>query len=236
MTNPKHLLLFALTIISFCFSFAQAPPTIEDALKTYGVQPTVPALRSALRNKRAEVRRLAAGQLRELKDTASVPFIIAALERERNSTVRFNMATSLLSLGSPVGRTELIAMCDDSAIGDDRRLNAASALVDAGEYACLPSIENVLSTTQESSTRAAALLILSRVQSIPSTLMPATHDLLIKNLVDPVSAVRQYASECIAVIGDKAAAPNLQAAINVESDVLTKQQMERALQALEGKP
>lgn len=80
---------------------------------------------------------------------------------------------------------------------------------------------------------ACALLDLARVKVIPAALAPRIHNTLIASLRDPVPAVRQYASECIATLGDKTAARNLQTAIGNELDEMTRARMEEALKALE---
>ena len=78
--------LAALVLIVFCgrICLAQAPPTIEAGLKKYGIPFTQPGLQSALKDKRPEVRGLAASELASLKDTASTPLIVGALEGEKD--------------------------------------------------------------------------------------------------------------------------------------------------------
>ena len=66
--------------------------------------------------------------------------------------------------------------------------------------------------------------------------MPRIHNALLASLQDPDSAVRQYASTCIAALGDKSAAPNLQTAIANESDDLTREHMQKSLKSLENEP
>ena len=112
-----HLFVLAtlVSVVACGPSVAQAPPTIEAELNRYGVPVTQLGLRSALRDNRPEVgRSLAAGELAEIKDTSSVPLILKTLEAEKDPSVRFNMATALVSLNSQVGNRVLAHMCDDA--------------------------------------------------------------------------------------------------------------------------
>lgn len=233
-----HLFVLAtlVSVVARGPGVAQAPPTIEAELSRYGVPVTQLGLRSALRDNRPEVRSLAAGELAEIKDTSSVPLILKALEAEKDPSVKFNMATALASLNSQVGNRVLAQMCDDASLPEERRLGAASRLVDNGNLNCLSSVEGILRKTTNPSIKANALLILARAKTIPASLMPRIHNALTASLQDPDSAVRQYASACIATLGDKAAAPNLQTAIANESDDLTREHMQESLKSLENKP
>jgi HEAT repeat protein len=214
---------------------AQAPPTIEQELNKYRVPVTQLGLQSALKDHRPEVRGLAAGELAEMKDTSSVPLIVKALKVEKDPLVKFNMATALISLNSHAGNRALLSICDEASLPEESRLGAASRLVDAGDFNCLSSVENILRTTTNSSNKVSALMILTRVKAMPASLTPRVHNTLLASLQDPVSAVRQYASECIANLGDKTAIPNLQAAIANEPDELTRKRMEESLKTLESK-
>jgi hypothetical protein len=215
---------------------AQAPPTIGAELKRYGISLTQPALQAALKDKRSEVRSLAASELGEMKDRASAPLIERALEDEKDPVVKFNMATSLLSLDSPVGRRALLDMCEDGSLPEARRLDAASRLVNAGDLNCVSSVGSILQKTADPSNKVSALLILARVKPVSSSLVQEIHGALLASLQDPNSAVRQYASECIAALGDKAALPNLQTAIADEADKSVREHMEGNLEALGRKP
>lgn len=233
-----HLFILAtlVSVVPCGPSVAQAPPTIEAELNRYGVLVTQLGLRSALKDNRPEVRGLAAGELAELKDTSSVPLIVSALEAEKDPLVKFNMATALVSLDSQTGNRALSHMCDDTSLPEERRLGAASRLFDAGDFNCLSSVESILRKTTNSSIKANALLILARVKVVPPSLMPRIHNTLLASLQNPDSAVRQYASACIAALGDKSAIANLQTAIANESDDLTRGHMQESLKSLENKP
>ncbi|HXM61904.1 MAG TPA: HEAT repeat domain-containing protein [Terriglobales bacterium] len=215
---------------------AQAPPTIQAELRKYGVPVTQLALQSALKDNRPEIRGLAAAELAEMKDVTSVPLIVKALEAEKDQLVKFNMATALVSLNSPAGTKALLHTCDDASVPAGRRLDAASRLVDAGDLSCLPSVENILRKTTDPSNKVSALLLLARVKVVPASLVPRIHDTLLASLQDPDSAVRGYTSQCIAALGDKAAAPSLKTAIANESDESTRERMEESQKSLESRP
>jgi len=229
--------LFLLTVlmltISFVWSTAQAPPTVEQELRKYGIPIRRSDLQSALSDNRPVVRGLAASELAEMKDVESVSLIVAALDNEGDPKVRFNMASALVRLGSQVGNQELTHICDDATSPDDHRLNAAHSLVVVGDYSCLSSIQSIMRTTTNSGVKVFALQTLARVKVIPASLAPAIHSELLASLQYPDSSVRLYASKCIASLGDKAAAPNLRAAIARERDRPTRKQMEESLSMLE---
>jgi HEAT repeats len=235
LTVLRLLVLVLVVLVASCgpACAAQAPPTIESELRRYGIPVTQTGLQSALKDKRPEVRSLAAGELGSMKDTASVQLIVQALEAEKDPLVRFNMADTLVSLDSQVGNRVLSQMCGDPSLQEDRRLSAASRLFDAGDFSCLPLLENVLRGPGDPSIKVSALLALARVKAMPAAFVPKIRGTLLASLQDPDSAVRQYASDCIATLGDKAAVPNLQTAIANESDEVTRKRMEESLKRLE---
>lgn len=94
-----------------------------------------------------------------MKDGTSTPMIVTALETEQDPLVRFNMAASLLSLDSSVGKRALLHICNNASLPVDRRLEAASRLVDVGNFDCLSPVESLLRKTTEASIKVSALLI-----------------------------------------------------------------------------
>jgi HEAT repeat protein len=215
---------------------AQAPPTLEAELARHGVPLTPESLHSALTDQRPAVRSLAAGELAAMKDAASVPLIVKALEKEKDAQVKFNMAAALLSFHSAAGTEVLSHICNDKSGPEGRRLDAASRLVNTGEFQCLSSVLDMLQETTDSSVKASALLIVAHVKAVPASLIAEVHVALLASLQDESSAVRYYASKCIAAVGDKAAIPNLQAAIANESDESTRKFMKESLTILEKEP
>ncbi|HEY5174456.1 MAG TPA: HEAT repeat domain-containing protein [Terriglobales bacterium] len=230
------LAIFASGILGCFKCVAQAPPTLEAELNRYGVPLTAESLHSALRDERPEVRSLAASELASMKDARSVPLIVQALEGEKNAQVKFNMAAALLSLHSTAGTTVLSDICDDKSEPKGHRLDAASRLVNAGDFRCLSSILDIMEMTRDSSLKASALLIVAHVKPVPASFVPRIHVALLASLQDQNSAVRQDASKCIAAVGDKAAIFYLQTAIANESDESTRKYMEQSLSTLEREP
>jgi HEAT repeat protein len=171
-----------------------------------------------------------------MKDTTSVPLITDALEREEDPQVQINLASSLLLLHSPAAGTALLHICKSASSSEDLRLNAASRLVEAGDLRCLSSVLDILQTTTDSSVKASALLIMAHVKTILPSMLPTVHAALLASLRDPTAAVRQYASECIASLDDKAAIPYLQTAITNELDEATRERMQQSLETIERKP
>lgn len=190
-------------------------------------------MHSALKDGRPEVRSLAAGELATMKDTASTTLIVKAIEAEKDPVVQFNMAASLLSLEPPVGRQYLSKICNDASLPDERRLDAASRLVDVGDIDCLPFLETVLAETANPADKSSTLLTLARVRPAPGSLLPRIHPALLASLRDRDPAVREYAGRCIAALGDKAATADLRAAIARESDESVRGRMKDSLKELE---
>jgi HEAT repeat protein len=214
---------------------AQGPPTIEAELSRYGIPLTESGLRAALRDPRPQVRSLAAGELSERKDVQSLVAIEQALKAEKQLLVRFNMASALVTLKSDLGKNTLLQICEDSSVPEGLRLQAASRLLDVDDDRCVPQVAAMLRTTRDPSSKASALLALSRAGTLPESQIGSIHPELVSNLRDPNPAIRQYAGECIAAIDDQAAAPELKTAIAIESDPTTKDRMENSLKALECK-
>ncbi len=234
-----HVLGFALFASGTlgCFRcVAQAPPTLEGELNRYGVPLTVEGLQSALRDPRPDVRSLAADELAAMKDAGSVPLIVQTLGVEKDALVRFNMASALLGLHSTAGAKVLSDVCDDRSEPEGHRLEAASRLVDAGDFRCVSSIVDILEKTTDASVRASALLIVAHIKPLPAAFFARIHAALLASLQDQTTAVRQYATKCIAALGDKAAIPYLHTAIANESDASTRRFMQESFANLEKEP
>jgi HEAT repeat protein len=215
---------------------AQAPPTVEAELRKKRIPLTQAALEEALSDSRPDVRGLAAAELASMKETVSVPLIVKALEEETDQQARFNLASALLELGSQTGNKALSQICVSTSLTNDRRLLAASRLINVGDFSCLASIESILRETTNPSEKSSALLLLTQVKPLPASLTPRIHNTLVASLKDPNSAVRHYAGQCIAALGDRHAETDLKAAIATEKDDQTRERLMQSLAGLEGKP
>jgi HEAT repeat protein len=212
---------------------AQAPPTIQAELRKYGVPETEVGLQLALGDSRPVVRSLAAGELASKREASSVPLIATALAKEDDPLARFNLASALVVLGSRLGNRALTQICDETSQPADRRLDAASRLLDAGDSSCAPSVEMILRSATVASIRVSALLYLARVKVLSAALAMRIHRTLEASLQDPTAVVRGYASECISALGDQAATSDLRVAIEKEPDEETREEMEKSLKSLE---
>jgi HEAT repeat protein len=179
---------------------------------------------------------LAAGELAELKDEPSIPLIEKAMKAEQDPQVKFNMATSLLSLNSRAGVGALSAICADTSLRQDLRLDAASKLAERGDYSCLSATAAILRTATVPAMKIYALEIIARVKALPASVAPEIHQALLKSLRDQYPPVRRAAARCIAGIKDKPAAPDLRAAISMETDEPTRTHMQESLSVLESAP
>lgn len=215
---------------------SQAPPTIESELSKYKIQITPSSLRSALKDNRAKVRGLAASELGSMRNEASVVPITKALTEERDPEARFDMASALVLLDSKVGNRVLTQVCDDTSLPQDRRLQAASRLVDAGDLSCLSSVTNVLETTTDPSNKISALLTLKRIGAVPASIGPEIQKTLLASLRDRAPSVRQFAADCIAALDSSAAVPALEGAVSAEPDETTRAHMEELLKTLRREP
>jgi HEAT repeat protein len=213
---------------------SQAPPTIESELTKYKIQITPTSLRAALKDNRAKIRGMAASELGSMRNAASVAPIMKALIAERDPEARFDMASALVLLDSKVGNKALTQVCDDTSLPGERRLQAASRLVDAGDLSCLSSVTNVLGDTADPSNKISALLILKRTRAVPASIAPEIQRTLLASLRDRAPSVRQFAADCIAALDGNAAVPALEGAISAEADDTTRAHMEDLLRVLRG--
>jgi HEAT repeat protein len=238
MDHIKSTWTTALIVVSLVTSglrlAAQAPPTIEQALQAKGVQTSIVSLRNALKDQRPEVRGLAAAMLAENKDRESIPAINQALMKASSTQERESLAQALLIFGDPAGMVEMQKICQDSEALEDLRLIVANQLADVGSNACIGSVIEILSSTNDHAVRQNAMQFLKRGGVVPPA--ARVNDLqsgLEKALQDEIPSNRQTASECILLFHLSSAGDSLRRAVNVEKDPATRIRMQSDLSKLE---
>jgi HEAT repeat protein len=237
MNRIKITWTTALMVVSLVSSghrlIAQAPPTVEQALQAKGIQTSVMSLRKALRDPRPEVRGLAAAMLAEDKDKNSVPAIHQALMNASSALEKESLAQALVTLGDPEGNIAMQEICQDKKAREDLRLVVASQLADTGDNACVGSVVEILSSTNDHSVRQTAMQFLKQHQEVPPNM---EHDLqsgLESALQDEIPSNRQTASECILLFRLSSASDSLRKAMNAEKDSATRLHMQSDLSKLE---
>lgn len=102
--------------------------SFDDALRAHGIDTSKTSLFEVLRNSNPRIRSLGALELAEIRPTQAVPAIESALAAELDPEARIDMATSLLSMGDPVGATQLEAICTDRTLTVQDRISAIQQL------------------------------------------------------------------------------------------------------------
>jgi HEAT repeat protein len=222
-------------LLSFVFSSnikevaAQAPPTLDSVLMQYHIPNTIPGLRAALRNPNPNIRTLAASALANDKDVDSIPMLREALENERVESVWFVLGSSLAALKDWQGFDTLRKTCNDRDVTPTTRLLAANRLLDAGDNACMAPVIDILGDKPDPPSRELGLQYLRRITFAPTFLLPKLQTILVNELRDTSPINRQYASECISVLGDANSIPALENAISNERDQSTRLHLEENL-------
>ena len=229
--NIPILWLIIVFIVSASLWSKQPLETLEDALKRYHIQLTEEGLTNALKNPNPEIRWLAAQKLAKDRAIDKVPFIKAALERDRGVFPNeANIAYALAELGNQEGIERLRLLCsgNDPAV----KLHAATYLANLRDDSCLDSIVGLLQSTKQSEIKIAVLSLLTRFRSVPSDRRTIIHSKILELLGDDGAAVRMGASDALVVFGDRSDMVRLQEAIKNEKEPGVRSQMERSLQRL----
>ena len=225
-----------LLYVGFAPLWAQAPPTMEEALQSFHIGTSRDALLAALHNSYPAIRGLAAMKLASDGDRSAVPAIEHALKVETDRPERFNIARALKLLGDPDGDRELATICSDPAQRPDWRLEAADDLAPSVGRDCFSSVVNILESSDNPVLAGYSLEILlklnwrDRMSQQPEEREMA-HGLILA-LSNSISDVRQKAAKCIVLYRVTAAVPALQDAAKKEVDPTTKGILQEALRRL----
>jgi len=235
MTSEARVFIHAILLILFLWNgkaaVSEAPPTANQFLAKHGVENTIPGLRAALKNPDWQVRSVAAQLLVAQHDSASIPLIFAAFEKEQYPFHKMPLAYSLAMFHDGRGTAYLLKACTDGLVdnplveGNGVRLEAANKLLALGKDKalnlrgdeCLVPVINSLDENPDSWERSDSLAYLRNVpQSPPPTSMPKVQSYLLVCLQDPVNAVE--ASDVLAKWGDRGAIPALKVAVEAAAE------------------
>ena len=208
-------------------------PTTEERLKRHNVASNAPALVQALRNPDSEVRYLAAQKLAEDKDKEAIPDIVRALDSETVPATQINMAFALAQLGDERGFTALTKSCDDQKIKPGLRVRAAGYLLNLNNESCLKAVMTVLRSDADFDSRMLGLSLLGRFHHISDEDSKSMCAAAVQALTDPTPAVRISASTALVALGNPAAIPALERAVDSETDEAVKSQMKSNLERLQ---
>lgn len=209
------------------------PPTTEERLKRHNVASNTPALVQALRNPDSEVRYLAAQKLAEDKNKDAIPEIIRALDSETVPATHINIAFALAQLGDDRGFTALSKSCDDQKIQAGLRVRAAGYLLNLNNESCLRAVMAVLQSDADFDSRMLGLSLLGRFHRVSDEDSKSMCAAAVQALTDPTPAVRISASTALVALGNPAAIPALERAVDSETDQAVKNQMKSNLERLQ---
>jgi HEAT repeat protein len=210
--------------------------TTEESLKRHNVGLTSPALIHALGNSDSEVRYLAAQKLAEDKNKEAIPEIARALDSETVPATQINIAFALAQLGDNRGFIALSKSCDDQKIQAGLRVRAAGYLLNLNNESCLQAVMAVLRSDADFDSRMLALSLLGRFHHISDEDSKSMCAAAVQALTDPTPAVRISASTALVALGNPAAIPALERAVDSETDQAVKNQMRSNLKRLQQTP
>jgi HEAT repeat protein len=226
-----------LALFSFCAlaasSFAQAPPTVAEALQKQHIELTEPALLQALHSPINSVRGLAAAELAELKLAVDLPAILEAARAETDPLTEVNIAAAATWLGSKEGLQILTRACRDKTRPTWVRIDAARNAFEKQDHTCFLALIDLMRPEVESGPRIEAMSVATQIK--PKT--PEEARLLLywtlTALSDADPMVRLEASDSLRWLNDPASVYPLRKAINEEEDKSIRLQMQTSLDYLE---
>lgn len=208
--------------------------TFEESLRQHHISLDKSALIQALQNPDGNVRWLAASQLLIVDRALDViPEVERALSRERVILSKINEASALAQSGDDVGVAALQQICDDRQLEMSVRVQAAGQLLQSGRESCLGTVMEALTFNDpKSNSRAVALSLVSQFKRLADAQSQGLMSLVLSNLTSRDAATRLEASDALAAWGRTSSIPDLQRAVNSETDESIRPQMQADLTAL----
>ena len=215
-------------------------PTFDEVLQMHGVQLTVPALVQALKSTDPEVRSLAAAKLQQDNVGEAVPAIRDALRTEQIPVIRVNLATSLARFGEAEGFDSLIDVCLNPDMPPYLKARSTGLMLDLKreDKTCRDALIEALQSGEGGSfflTEAVSLLL--KFHDLP--LEPEQSQEIFQSVARALSrpestdSMRLAASKAIGMIGNSAAIPYLQSAIDREKVSSIRSSMQEVLSRLQ---
>ena len=218
--------------------------TLEHLLTYYSVALDDAGLNGALRDRRADVRSMAADELAKRGGKEAIPWLAAALSSETAVGTRLHLADSLAQLGDPQGMAVLETLCKSGGQSDPVaeatvRLHA-SLFLQQRHKTCNSCVIDLLRTLdrpeapREFGLRATALSLTSDLESATPEQATAIREIAGRWLADEDDNVRRQASAALVLYGDGDSYHKLKAALAVERDSMTHTCMQEELRKMEG--
>lgn len=211
---------------------ATAPPTVAQALRSYGIRISEPDLIVALRDSRPMVRALASAELSELKAVTALPAISDAAVNEQQDLVQAEMFESALGLGSIPALQSLTTICLNPARRGDARLVAARALFGKGDHACFGAIADMMLPSEEAADRIGAWYLLAQLPDRTKQETKLVLERILPALSEVDPHIRLEASTSLRMLHDPSASEGLRTAISSERDENVREQMQEDLTSL----
>jgi HEAT repeat protein len=221
-----------ITVISCRTMLASAPPTLVEALRSWGVSQAVPDLVEALKDPRPYVRAAASAELSELKAVAALPAILEAAAIEKQDLVQAEMFESALALGSSQVIEPLAALCTNAARSGQARLVAARALFRSGDHRCFAAVADMMLPLQTPGDRIQAWYLLAQLTDRTDQETRLVLGRLLPALSEQDPYLRLEASTGLRLLHDPSAAEPLRTAILNESDKVVRDRMLNDLASL----
>ena len=197
----RYFLYFTLAL-QMSKAGADTPPTVADTLKSLGVGLDHFSLCQALTDPRPLARTFAAAELAGQGDKTAIPEIEAALSAEKDQMTVFNLATSLVILGSETGVGRMEAICSSTGMEDNIRIRAADLLGSTRhDYICAPFTLSMIASS-DADLRRNSLLYLNTVPASEKDHAAFGPPLLSVAINDPDPHLRELAGKTLAVLGD----------------------------------
>jgi HEAT repeat protein len=157
-------------------------------------------------------------KLAEDKVTDAIPAMRQAVAEEKVPRARVNVALALGMLGDPTGKIELKKMCADRGFVTEFRLYAVRYMFDLqspDDPDCLAAAEEIVESRDVNfGDRISALGLLPLFQNLTADESQMIFDLVLACLDNPEPVVKMAASNALASLGNSAAIPYLEAAID----------------------
>lgn len=211
---------------------ATVPPTVGQALRSYGVGTQESDLVLALRDVRPMVRALASVELSSRKAVGTLPAIMDAAFREQQAFVRAQMLGAALDLGSPAAPDGLKEICQSPARRGDARIMAARALFSVGDHGCFRAVADLMSPSEKEEDRVAAWYLLAQLHDRTREETDVVLWGLIPAVYEADGSIRSEACTGLRMLGDPLAAEPLRTAISAERDDAVRMEMQADLALL----
>ncbi len=220
--------------------------TPAHLLTYYGFALDDGGLRRALRDRRADVRSMAADQLATKGAKAAVPWLAEALRSESVVGTRLYLAKALAQFGDERGVAALEDLCKtrgqaDPAAEAFARLYAAQFLRPIRNRACNNCTVDLLRSLDragapyEGGLRVGSMALAATLESVTADQASAIREVAGHWISDQDEYVRRQASAALALWGDARSFQTLKTALATEQDATARGVMQVALGQLEAR-